>query len=75
MRAGFFTPAVVNNAPQKSGKVQVLSLNSSIVQLAASKGHFLRQHAPQECISFVKKPFSLPLAQNPLFRNSPWSSL
>ena len=40
MRAGFFTPAVVNNAPQKSGKVQVLSLNSSFVQLAASKGHF-----------------------------------
>ena len=26
MRAGFFTPAVVNSAPQKSGKVQVLSL-------------------------------------------------
>ncbi len=46
MRAGFFTPAVVNNAPQKSGKVQVLSLKSSFVQLAASKGHFYVSHVP-----------------------------
>ena len=61
MRAGFFTPAVVNNAPQKSGKVQVLSLKSSFVQLAASKGHFLFQSCTVRAHFFRKKAFFLAL--------------
>ncbi len=61
MRAGFFTPAVVNNAPQKSGKVQVLSLKSSFVQLAAPKGHFLRQSCAVRVHFFRKKAFFLAL--------------
>ncbi len=44
-------------------------------KLAASKGHFLLSSCTEKYTPFEKKPFSLPLAQNHLFRNSPWSRL